>query len=135
MRSRPEPLGRIALAILALGIAVAAVDRLRQTRAATAQAAAITGGDPQRGRTLMLRYGCSTCHDTPGVWPRARGVGPPLDEVAGRVYLAGAVVNTPRNLIAWIVDPKAFDPDTAMPVTGISEAEARDVAAFLYSHR
>jgi cytochrome c1 len=31
-----------------------------------------------------------------------------------------------------IVNPKQFTPQTAMPITGISEREARDVAAYLY---
>ena len=35
----------------------------------------------------------------------------------------------------WIVNPKQFDPRTAMPVTGISLGEARDVAAYLYRLR
>jgi cytochrome c len=64
----------------------------------------------------------------------ARGrVGPPLDEVARQVYVGGVVTNTPDNLIRWIVDPREIDPKTAMPATGISRAEARDVAAYLYS--
>jgi cytochrome c len=55
--------------------------------------------------------------------------------VAERLYLGGAVINTPENLIRWIVNPKQFEPRTAMPVTGISHAEARDIAAYLYRLR
>jgi cytochrome c1 len=36
--------------------------------------------------------------------------------------------------VSWIVDPRALSPRTAMPVTGIGEAEAREVAAYLYNH-
>jgi len=127
--------GAVLAALVALGVALAAGDRLRQSHAARDQAAALTGGDPDHGRSLMVRYGCSTCHATPGSWPKAGGVGPPLDDLSQRVYVAGVLLNTPENLIAWIVDPPAIDPQTAMPRTGITEPEARDVAAFLYSIR
>jgi cytochrome c1 len=43
------------------------------------------------------------------------------------------LLNTPENLVRWIVDPRAVNPHTAMPVTGISAAEARDVVAYLYA--
>ena len=56
-------------------------------------------------------------------------------DVGRRVYIAGVVTNTPDNMVRWIVDPPSIDPQTAMPVTGISIAEARDVAAYLYSLR
>lgn len=38
-------------------------------------------------------------------------------------------------MIRWIVDPKGVDSLTAMPVTGVSEGEARDIAAYLYTLR
>jgi cytochrome c1 len=118
---------------LALAGAVAFGGYLQQVRAA--RAAELTGGDPGRGRVSMVRYGCSACHRTPGVWPTGEGVGPPLGGFSERVYVGGVLVNTPANLVAWIVDPRAIDPLTAMPKTGISEPEARDVAAFLCSIR
>jgi cytochrome c1 len=43
------------------------------------------------------------------------------------------VTNTPEHMVAWIVDPHAINPKTAMPVTGISQREAKDVAAYLYA--
>jgi len=98
-----------------------------------AAARAMTGGDPTRAATLMTRYGCAGCHAIPGV-PGADGqVGPPLIQMRKRVFIAGALPNTASNLIAWIVQPEAHDPHSAMPITGITRAEARDVAAWLYS--
>ena len=47
---------------------------------------------------------------------------------------AGLLPNTADNLIDWIVEPRAYSPHSAMPVTGISKAEARDVAAWIYGH-
>ncbi len=50
------------------------------------------------------------------------------------MYIAGVAANTADNLIRWIVAPRTFSERTAMPATGISEAEARDIAAYLYAH-
>ncbi len=87
-----------------------------------------------RAPELMRRYGCAGCHRIDGV-PAARGlVGPSLVGVANRIYLGGVVPNSRENMVSWIVDPRAFSPKTAMPVTGISESEAREVAAYLYGH-
>jgi cytochrome c1 len=45
------------------------------------------------------------------------------------------VANTPANLVAWLVNPAGIDPLTAMPASGVNEAEARDIAAYLYTLR
>ncbi len=67
--------------------------------------------------------------------PGADGkVGPDLPALRERVYVGGVLRNTPDNLVQWIVDPQRFSPRSAMPATGITEAEARDVAAYLYAH-
>jgi cytochrome c1 len=39
----------------------------------------------------------------------------------------------PDRLVPWILDPRALDPDTAMPGLGLTEREARDAAAYLYT--
>ncbi len=96
-------------------------------------ARALTGGDPVRAPALLTRYGCGGCHAIPGV-PGADGrVGPPLGGLRERVYIAGVLPNTAENLLQWLQDPPAHAPGTAMPPTGITEAEARDVAAYLYA--
>jgi cytochrome c1 len=41
--------------------------------------------------------------------------------------------NKPENLIAWIQDPQRADSATAMPKTGVTERQARDIAAYLYT--
>ena len=117
--------------ILAL-IAVALVAGC-QTRDNDLQAAALTGGNPSRGREMLRAYGCATCHTIGGV-PGATGkVGPPLDGIAERSYVAGVLPNTPDNLVQWIMAPRAVDPKTAMPNLGVRAADARDIAAYLYS--
>src|SRR6185436_863734 len=69
------------------------------------QAAALTGGDPARGKAAISRYGCASCHTIAGVRGADGLVGPPLTGVASRVYIAGVLQNTPENLIQWIQDP------------------------------
>jgi len=95
----------------------------------------MTGGDPRRAEAHCERYGCAGCHTIPGI-SRTNGlVGPHLGSIARRVYIAGMLANSPDNLVWWIVNPREVNPKTAMPVTGILEAEARDVAVYLYSLR
>jgi cytochrome c len=96
-------------------------------------AVAMAGGDPARAPDIIRRYGCAGCHTISGIPGGDGKVGGELGSIKGRVFVGGVVTNTPDNLIAWIVSPQTFSPRTAMPTTGISEAEARDVATYLYS--
>jgi cytochrome c1 len=48
-------------------------------------------------------------------------------------YVAGVLPNSAANLIKWIQHPRAIDPKTAMPELGVSEVEARNMAAYLYN--
>ena len=99
------------------------------------QAARMTGGDPDRGPALIRKYGCSTCHTIPGV-DGARGmIGPPLSGIASRTYLGGQLPNPPDNMLRWIEDPQSIERGTAMPNMGVSDSEARDIAAYLYTLR
>jgi cytochrome c2 len=97
-------------------------------------ARAITGGDPAHAPAAFTRYGCGGCHTIPGVMSADGQVAPPLGGLRKRVFVGGVLRNTPENLIAWIVEPQRFSPHSAMPATGISPVEARDVAAYLYAH-
>jgi cytochrome c len=97
------------------------------------KATQLTGGDPARAPDLARRYGCAGCHEIPGV-PGARGLtGPSLRGVARRIYVAGVLPNNPEVLVRFIVHPRAQVPRSAMPITGIDENSARDIAAFLHS--
>ena len=99
------------------------------------EAAAITGGDPARGAAIMRKYGCQTCHTIPGVVGADGLVGPPLAGIASRSYIAGVLPNAPDNMLRWIRNPKAVDPLTAMPNTGVTPSDARHIAAYLYTLR
>jgi cytochrome c len=96
-------------------------------------AKALTAGDPANGAMLLRRYGCAGCHTVPGV-PGADGkVGPSLEGLRERVFIAGRIRNSGDNLVNWILRPQDVDAHAAMPPTGITESEARDVAAYLYA--
>jgi cytochrome c2 len=97
------------------------------------EAAAMTGGDPARGRAAISRYGCSTCHTIPGVSGANGLVGPPLSQIASRSYIAGVIPNTPDNMIRWIENPPQIDGLTAMPNLSVNEQDARDIAGYLYT--
>jgi cytochrome c2 len=92
--------------------------------------------EPERGRRLVqVTYGCGACHVISGL-PGATGkVGPPLDGFAERVFIAGQLPNTPENLVRWIRSPQVIEPGTAMPDLGVTEANARDIAAYLLTLR
>jgi len=93
----------------------------------------LVGGDATRGLNAIRRYGCGGCHVIPGV-PEARGrAGPSLRGIAARPYLAGRMTNGAGNLMTWIRTPRAIDPGTLMPELGVSEADARDIATYLYA--
>jgi cytochrome c2 len=93
----------------------------------------VVGGDSARGVIALGQHGCGTCHVIPGVIGARGVVGPSLRGVAGRPYLAGTLPNNSTNLIRWIRDPRSIEPRTMMPVLGVTEAEARDIAAYLYT--
>ena len=93
----------------------------------------LAGGDADRGRAVIKKYGCNTCHTIAGVAGADGLVGPPLTGIAQRMFIGGVARNTPANLVAWIQNPKQFDSKTAMPNVGVSHRDAVDIASYLYS--
>lgn len=93
----------------------------------------VPGASPERGRMLIQEHSCGACHTVPGVRGAAGKVGPRLDRVREQIYVAGVLHNTPQNLTFWIANPKKADPRTAMPDLGVSDEDARHIAAYLYS--
>lgn len=125
---RPQKLLTLAVSgvVVVLVSACTAIDRVGEPRVD------VPGGDPMLGRQAIQDYGCISCHTIPGV-PRADAhVGPPLDSWSDREFIAGRVANEPDALILFLLDPKSVDPESAMPVVGLSEEDARDIASYLY---
>jgi cytochrome c2 len=119
---------RRAIALGALMLALAACTH------AEADARALTnGGDAARGNELIRSYGCGSCHTIPRVPGAESTVGPSLAGEATRAYIAGVTPNTPENMIRWIMNPPSVDDKTAMPNLHVNAADARDIAAYIYT--
>ena len=92
-----------------------------------------TGGNASAGAVVIAQKGCGSCHTIPGI-RGARGlVGPPLLFFSRRTMIAGELPNTPENLVSWVRSPQSVEANTAMPNLGLTDQEARDVAAYLYT--
>lgn len=125
----------LAISMLALltGLFISC-DNLSDSRV---RAAYITtsGGNARTGRETIRKYGCYACHTIDGV-PGAHGlVGPPLDGIGNREFIAGELPNTPANLMRWIQHPRQVEPHTVMPEMGVTEQDSRDIVAYLYTLR
>lgn len=124
------------LAVWAIAAPVSlAIQRHETIQTARETAHALTGGDAERGKAAARRYGCVTCHQIQGL-PGADGqTGPSLEGIATRAELAGRLPNDPPSLIRWIRQPQEIAPHGGMPDLGVSEQDARDIAAYLYTLR
>jgi cytochrome c2 len=96
-------------------------------------AARSIAADPAEGRAVISRLGCGACHVIPGVRGAAGIVGPSLAGFAERALIAGQLPNEPATLIAFLRDAPAYVPGGAMPAMPLTEPEARDAAAYLYT--
>jgi mono/diheme cytochrome c family protein len=90
--------------------------------------------DPARGKLAIHQYACATCHEIAGIAGATAMVGPPLTRMAERGLLSGTIPNTPANLARWLREPQRVHRDSAMPDLGVTERDARDIAAYLELH-
>jgi cytochrome c len=124
---RPQAAALLAAALLAAGWAVGC------SQAPKLPPAEVADGNPARGVMLIVDYGCATCHIVPGIREADGLVGPPLNHMGQRSYIAGALPNTGPNMQRWIQDPQQIEPGTAMPALGVTPEDARDIAAYLFT--
>ena len=103
--------------------------------AAPQDATRLLPADALRGQRALTQFACSACHLIPGVTGSRVHVGPPLAGVGSRSLIAGAVANTPEQMVRWIRAPQSVDPMTTMPDMQVGEQDARDMAAFLATLR
>jgi mono/diheme cytochrome c family protein len=87
--------------------------------------------DARRGAQAINQHACVTCHEIPGIVGANAPVGPPLEGIASREMLGGVLPNSPENMVRWLRQPQHFAPLTAMPNLGLTEHDARDIAAYL----
>ena len=93
------------------------------------------GGDAKIGKQLITQYQCGACHKIPDVAGAGGEAGPDLEKFGRSSYIAGGIPNVPPRLVAWLLDPPALKPGTTMPNVGLTEQEARHMAAYLYTLR
>lgn len=83
------------------------------------------------GRDLFQSVACVNCHRIGGTV--ADGVfGPDLTHLMSRETIAaGAAVNTPDALRAWITNPDAIKPGALMPAMKLADADVKEIVAYL----
>lgn len=90
-------------------------------------------GDAERGRMLIGRYQCGSCHHIPDAPLGDVRAGPSLAGFGRRSYIGGQLPSGPVTLQGWLQDPQALLPTATMPDLGVSADDARDIAAYLLS--
>ena len=95
----------------------------------------VAGGHASDGKRAMQTYGCGGCHVIPGVDGASGNVGPPLTGMGSRRTIAGLLPNEPASLIRWIQYPQDVLPGNVMPNMSVSDQDARDIAAYIYTLR
>lgn len=123
------------VAILLLGVAACAALGGCQGGQVIARYPVDTGGNAAHGKLVIQQTGCGACHTIPGIYTARGVVGPPLFFFSRRTMIAGELPNSPDNLVRWLKNPKLVEPGTAMPDLGLTDQQARDVAAYLYTLR
>lgn len=93
----------------------------------------IADADAQRGRVLIVQHGCVSCHEFPRQKAPRAHVGPPLTRFALRTNIGGSLPNQPEQLVRFLMNAPAELPGTGMPDLALDLADARDVAAYLYT--
>jgi cytochrome c oxidase subunit 2 len=84
------------------------------------------------GKAIYTAHACVGCHTIRGV--SAGLLGPDLTHFGSRTTLAaGLLPNEPQTLAAWLRDPQAVKPGAKMPALGLSDEQARALAAYLLS--
>ena len=91
-------------------------------------------GDVKRGKRLVSAYGCPSCHEVRGLDPNGL-VGPPLNQIASRSYIAGHFANHEIWMTQWLEQPQRLKPGTAMPDLNVPRRDALDMAAYLATLR
>ena len=88
--------------------------------------------DPVEAGQQIVETVCASCHLVAGT--AAQGtVGPELTNFANQPQIAGVLENNEENLRAWLADPPAIKPGTAMPNLGLSQTQIDALVAYLYT--
>jgi cytochrome c oxidase subunit 2 len=117
---------------MGMRVVVEAPDAFARWVAAQRATPAEPAGVAAEGKAIFARSACVGCHTIRGV--SAGVLGPDLTTFGSRGMLgAGLLPSTPQTVAAWVKDAGAIKPGVKMPALGLSDAEARAVAAYLLS--
>lgn len=87
--------------------------------------------DSHGGQIVFERQACINCHTVAGTVASGR-FGPDLTHLMSRETLAaGAILNSPENLAAWITDPSQFKPGSLMPAMHLTDRQNAQITAYL----
>lgn len=134
----PASVRLILILLVASAVAAAAsvyVLHAQDVQQARVNAEAMTGGDYDRGKAALALFHCDACHSVPGDAHLTGQVGPALAGVASRATIAGHLANRPDQMIFWLQHPQQVAPGSGMPDQRVTERDARDIAAYLYTFR
>lgn len=105
---------------------------------APASTTAIAKADLGKGRRLLETKGCGSCHAMTGVAAVPSSNPPAMDaKDFDRAHKLAPDLRFSRDrmsaekMIAWLKDPKAVKPDSAMPTIALTDAEVVDLAGYL----
>ncbi len=89
----------------------------------------------EEGRRIFETTACLNCHTISGTVADGR-FGPDLTHLMSRETLAaGAILNTPENLKAWIQDPDSIKPGSLMPAMKLNDHDLDALTAYLETLR
>jgi cytochrome c2 len=89
--------------------------------------------DPHGEAKRLIAAQCSACHTVPGVPGAVGNVGPSLKGIARQQIIAGKLPNSPGNMVRWLMHPQKIWPGNAMPEMGLTQDQARKIAAYLFT--
>jgi cytochrome c2 len=90
-------------------------------------------GDARVGKAIVTQQDCGACHSIPSVSDGDPKGGPPLDHFATQPKIAGVLPNTPAALTRFLRAPESVVKGGTMPNMALSETQARQIAAYLYT--
>jgi len=99
--------------------------------------ASMTGGDPAAGKEKIVVHDCHSCHEIPGIPVNPDRRGPSLKHWSKQSTIAKKWPNTPDNLEDFLQHPERMlhgnGLKSEMTMSSVKPADAKDIAAYLYS--
>lgn len=88
--------------------------------------------EPLSGQVALQQYNCNSCHVIQGIASAIYHVGPPLNNMVNRRFIAGTLPTTRENLVKWIMNPPHFKPQSLMPNLQVKRQHAEAMVDYLY---